>query len=138
VQSTPYPQLSFIGAGSRLHRGPELLCSEAVPRLIAAMRPHFDAILVDSPPLAAGVDPCALGTVTGSLLLVLRTGVTDRMIAEAKVELLRGLPIRVLGVVLNDVRPGDAYSYYAYSLEGYSVRQEDPEGRAGTLLAGRS
>ena len=138
VQSTPYPQLSFIGAGSRLHRGPELLCSEALPRLISAMRPHYDVILVDSPPLAAGVDPCALGAVTGSLLLVLRTGVTDRMIAEAKVELLRGLPIRVLGVVLNDVRPGAAYSYYAYSLEGYSVRQEDPDGRAGTLLPGRS
>ena len=93
---------------------------------------------MDSPPLAAGVDSSALGTVTGSLLLVLRTGVTDRMIAEAKVELLRGLPIRVLGVVLNDVRPGVAYSYYAYSLEGYSVRQEDPDGRAGTLLPGRS
>ena len=138
VQSTAYPQLSFIGAGSRLHRGPELLCSEAVPRLITAMRPHYDVILVDSPPLAAGVDPCALAAVTGSLLLVLRTGVTDRMIAEAKVELLRGLPIRVLGVVLNDVRPGAAYSYYAYSLEGYSVRQEDPDGRAGTLLPGRS
>jgi len=138
VQITPYPELSFIGAGSRLHRGPELLCSEGLPRLITAMRPHYDAILVDSPPLAAGVDPCALATVTGSLLVVLRTGVTDRMIAEAKVELLRGLPIRVLGVVLNDVRPGVAYSYYAYSLEGYSVREEDPDGRAGTLLAGRS
>ena len=102
------------------------------------MRPHFDVILVDSAPLAAGVDPCALGTDTGSLLVVLRTGVTDRTIAEAKVELLRGLPIRVLGVVLNDVRPGAAYSYYAYSLAGYDVRREDPDGRAGTLLAGRS
>jgi len=138
VQSTPYSHLSFIGGGSRLHRGPELLCSEALPRLITALRPHYDAILVDSPPLAAGVDASALGAVTGSLLVVLRTGVTDRMIAEAKVELLRGLPIRVLGVVLNDVRPGAAYSYYAYSIEGYSTRQEDPDGRAGTLLSGRS
>jgi len=138
VQSTPYSHLSFIGGGSRLHRGPELLCSEALPRLITAMRPHYDAILVDSPPLAAGVDASALGAVTGSLLVVLRTGVTDRMIAEAKVELLRGLPIRVLGVVLNDVRPGAAYSYYAYSVEGYSTRQEDPDGRAGALLSGRS
>ncbi len=137
VQSTPYAHLSFIGGGSRLHRGPELLCSEALPRLITAMRPHYDAILVDSPPLAAGVDASALGAVTGSILVVLRTGVTDRMIAEAKVELLRSLPIRMLGVVLNDVRRGAAYSYYAYSVEGYSTRQEDPDGRAGTLLSGR-
>jgi capsular exopolysaccharide synthesis family protein len=138
VQSTADPQLSFIGGGSRLHRGPELLCSDAVPRLITALRPHYDVILVDSAPLAAGVDACALGTTTGSLLVVLRTGVTDRMIAEAKVEQLRGLPIRVLGVVLNDVLPGAEYSYYAYSLTGYDVQQEDPDGRAETLLAGRS
>ena len=138
VQSTADPQLSFIGGGSRLHRGPELLCSDAVPRLLAALRPHYDVILVDSAPLAAGVDACALGTTTGNLLLVLRTGVTDRMIAEAKVEQLRGLPIRVLGVVLNDVRPGAEYSYYAYSLTGYNVQQEDPDGRAETLLPGRS
>lgn len=138
VQRTPYPLLSFIGGGSRMHRGPELLCSEAVPRLLAAMRPHFDVILVDSAPLAAGVDPCALGMATGSLLLVLRTGVTDRVIAEAKVDLLRGLPIRILGAVLNDVRPGAAYSYYAYSVGGYQVQQEDPDGKAGTLLQASS
>ncbi len=134
VQSTPYPLLSFIGAGSRLHRGPELLCSDVMPRLLTEMRPHFDVILVDSAPLAAGVDPCALGMATGSMLLVLRTGVTDRMIAEAKVQVLQRLPIRLLGVALNDVRPGAAYSYYAYSLAGYQVGDEDPEGAAGTLL----
>jgi len=134
VQQTPYPLLSFIGGGTRLHRGPELLCSEAVPRLLTNLRPHFDVILVDSAPLAAGVDPCALGMATGSVLLVLRTGVTDRVIAEAKVDLLRGLPIRVLGTVLNDVRPGAAYSYYSYSVAGYQVQKEDPDGKAGTLL----
>jgi len=134
VQSTPYPLLSFIGGGTRLHRGPELLCSEAVPRLLTAMRAHFDVILVDSAPLAAGVDPCALGMATGAVLLVLRTGVTDRVIAEAKVDLLRGLPIRVLGAVLNDVRPGAAYSYYSYSVAGYQVEKEDPDGKPGTLL----
>jgi tyrosine-protein kinase Etk/Wzc len=138
VQSTPYPLLSFIGGGTRLHRGPELLCSEAVPRLLTAMRPHFDVILMDSAPLAAGVDPCALGMATGSVLLVLRTGVTDRVIAEAKVDLLRGLPIRVLGAVLNDVHPGAAYSYYSYSVAGYQVQKEDPDGKPGTLLPSHS
>jgi len=36
------------------------------------------------------------------------------------------------------VRPGAAYSYYAYSVEGYQVQKEDPDGKAGTLLSGRS
>jgi len=134
VQSTRHPLLSFIGAGSRMHRGPELLCSAAVPRLITAMRVSYDVILLDSAPLAAGVDPYALGTATGSMLLVLRTGVTDRAIAEAKVEVLQRLPIRVLGAVLNDVRPGAAYTYYAYSLSGSEVYEEDPDGVAGQIV----
>jgi capsular exopolysaccharide synthesis family protein len=139
VQSTAAPLLSLVGAGSRMHRGPELLCSTALPRFIATVRPHYDAILVDSAPLAAGVDPFALATAAGSLLLVVRTGVSDRQIAEAKIELLRGLPIRLLGVVLNDVPPGAAYSYYAYSLAGYEVQEEDPDGAAGgTLIPGRT
>ncbi|PYP74488.1 MAG: hypothetical protein DMD41_01560 [Gemmatimonadetes bacterium] len=134
VQGTPHQLLSFIGAGSRMHRGPELLCSVAMPRLITVMRPSYDVILVDSAPLAAGVDPYALGTATGSMLLVLRTGVTDRTLAEAKVEVLHRLPIRVLGAVLNDVRPGAAYTYYSYSLAGSEVQEEDPGGVTSEIL----
>ena len=134
LQSTPHARLSFLGAGSRMHRGPELLGSAGMPRLLTALRSAYDVILVDSAPLAAGVDPYALGAATGNVLLVLRTGVTDRSLAEAKVEVLHRLPLRVLGATLNDVRPGSAYSYYSYSLEGYEVRDEDPEGKAGKML----
>src|SRR6185436_16106281 len=108
---------------------------DALPQLITALRPDYDVILIDSAPLAAGVDPYAVGTATGNLLLVLRTGVSDRAIAEAKIEVLQRLPIRILGVVLNDVRAGAAaYSYYAYSLAGYEVQEEDPTGAAGAIL----
>jgi len=134
VQNTPHERLSFIGAGSRMHRGPELLCSDAMPRLLTTFRSSYDVILVDSAPLAAGVDPYALGAATGNVLLVLRTGVTDRGLAEAKVEMLHRLPLRVLGAIMNDVRPGTAYSYYSYSLEGYEVWEEDPEGKATKML----
>ena len=134
VQNTPHERLSFIGAGSRMHRGPELLCSDAMPRLLATFRSSYDVILVDSAPLAAGVDPYALGAATGNVLLVLRTGVTDRGLAEAKVEMLHRLPLRVLGAIMNDVRPGTAYSYYSYSLEGYEVWEEDPQGQASKML----
>src|SRR5256885_2620912 len=45
-----------------------------------------------------------LGTLTGSLLLVLRTGHSHRDMAAAKLEMLHRLPVRLLGAVLNDVR----------------------------------
>jgi len=61
------------------------------------------------------------------MLLVLRSGVSDREMAEAKLEVLQQLPVRVLGAILNDVRPRGAYRYYSYYVEGYDVQKEpDP------------
>jgi len=47
---------------------------------------------------------------------------------------LHRLPIRVLGAVLNDVRPGAAYTYYSYSLAGSEVQEEDPGGVTSEIL----
>jgi capsular exopolysaccharide synthesis family protein len=127
IQKTDFPQLSFIGCGQRTPNGPELLTSPAMGQLITSLRSRFDVILVDSAPMAAGVDPYVLGTLTGNLLLVMRTGVTDRELAQAKIDLLDRLPVRVLGAVLNDVEAGGAYRYYAYYLAGYEVAEEDTE-----------
>jgi len=127
IQKTDFPQLSFIGCGQRTPNGPELLSSPAMGQLITSLRARYDVILVDSAPMAAGVDPYVLGTLTGNLLLVMRTGVTDRELAQAKIDLLDRLPVRVLGAVLNDVEAGGAYRYYAYYLAGYEVSEQDAD-----------
>jgi len=128
VQHTPYPRLSLIAYGTRTQRAPEVLGSPAMTRLMNELREQFDVILVDSPPLTAGVDPFILGTVTGSLVVVLRTGHSHRDIIGAKLEVLDRLPIRLLGAVLNDVPRGAAYGYYAYYsyyLPGYEAVEEE-------------
>jgi capsular exopolysaccharide synthesis family protein len=127
LQSTRYPGLSLIGCGTRTQRAPEVLGSPAMSQLVAELRSEYDVIVVDSPPLAAGVDPFILGTVTGALLLVLRTGHSLREMAGAKLEVLERLPIRMLGAVLNDVPRGAGYGYYAYYsyyLPGYEAVDE--------------
>src|SRR6267154_2748770 len=135
VQATTYRTLSFIASGTRTHGAPALVSSAALPRMLAGLRPHHDAIIVDSSPLAAGADAFALGTASGSMVLVLRTGVSDRDLAQTKLEVLDHLPIRLLGAVVNDVRPGGAYGYYSYYLEGYEAKDE-PAGAAGEVLRG--
>jgi succinoglycan biosynthesis transport protein ExoP len=131
VQPTPYPRLTVIGCGTRTQRAPEVLGSPAMSEVLARWRTQYDVIMIDSPPLTAGVDPFILGTLTGSLLVVLRTGHSNRDIAGAKLEILGRLPIRLLGAILNDVPRGAAYGYYAYSyyLPGYEA-VEEREGRA--------
>jgi len=127
VQRTAYARLAFIGCGTRTQRAPEVLGSPAMTQLIIELRDQYDVILVDSPPLTAGVDPFILGTVTGAMLLVLRTGHSQRDMTGAKLEVLDRLPIRLLGAVLNDVPRGAGYGYYAYYsyyLPGYEAVEE--------------
>ncbi|HYK83513.1 MAG TPA: polysaccharide biosynthesis tyrosine autokinase [Gemmatimonadales bacterium] len=124
IQATPFPGFALIGCGTRVQNAPELLGSPAMGQLISRVRASYDVILLDSPPLGAGVDPLILGTLTGSLVLVLRTGYSHRDVAAAKLEVLQRLPIRVLGAILNDMTRGAAYRYYSYYLPGYEAVDE--------------
>src|SRR6059036_545492 len=131
VQATPYPALSLIGCGTRAYNAPELLGSPRMSELVTGMRSGYDVILFDSPPLAAGVDPLIVGTLTGTLALVLRTGYSHRDVAAAKLEVLQRLPIRLLGAILNAVPAGAAYRYYSYYLPGYEAVDEEAERTSG-------
>ncbi len=130
----PQRGLSLISCGTRRHLGPELLGSPVMGELIAHFKTEFDVVIVDSPPLGAGIDPFILSTATGNLLLVLRSGETDRIMAEEKLKLADRLPIRILGAVLNDVQTKHrAYRYYNY-VYGYTAEDgkvlELPSGAA--------
>jgi len=131
VQTTPYPSFSLIGCGTRAYNAPELLGSQTMSQLLTTLRPSYDVILVDSPPLSAGVDPLILGTLTGHLVVVLRTGFSHRDVASAKLEVLQRLPVRLLGAILNAVPAGEAYRYYSYYLPGYEAVDEEAEQASG-------
>jgi len=132
VQATRHPGLSFIGCGARRQSAPELLSSDVMTDLIDRVRAECGVLLVDSPPLAVGVDPYLLATRTGNVLIVLRAGVSDLDLAAAKLDVLDTLPVRVLGAVLNDVRPYGAYRYYTYDAAAYT----ETNGAAGRRRGG--
>jgi Mrp family chromosome partitioning ATPase len=107
---------------------PAMLSSPKMHALIQELRSEFAVVLFDTAPLAAGADPLILGTATGNLVLVMRTGATDKHLTEAKLGVIDRLPIRLLGAVLNDVPAGGVYDYYyrAYAyLPEYGAETED-------------
>ena len=119
--------LSIIPCGTRRRHGPELLASERMASLIRELRTQFDAIIVDSAPLGAGIDAYALGSATGNMVIVLRAGETDRKLAQAKLTVLDRMPIRLLGTILNDIGEMPQFKYYYY-LEGYRAESQAEEG----------
>ena len=126
IQPTAHPSLALIACGVRAAEAPELLGSPAMAQLVTRLRNAYDIVLFDSPPLAAGVDPLIIGTLTGHLMLVLRTGHSNREMTAVKLEMVQRFPVRLLGAVLNDVPAGMVYGYYSYYLPGYEAGAEDP------------
>jgi capsular exopolysaccharide synthesis family protein len=112
VKSTSFDNLFLLPRGTRANRAPELLVSNQMSALIQMARQEFDVVIIDSPPFIAGVDAFALGAVAGSILVVLRQGLSDRKLAAAKLAVVDRLPIRILGAVINGVPPGGSYRYY--------------------------
>ena len=124
IQRSKFPMLDIVASGTRVHDAPELLSSAATAQLFGEFRSRYEVIICDSPPLAAGIDAFILASLTGHLLLVVRTGVSQREVLSSKVEVLSRMPIRILGAVLNDVAQGSVYEYYAYYLPGYDTSDE--------------
>jgi capsular exopolysaccharide synthesis family protein len=129
LRRTSHPCLTLMASGSRRQRGPEHLGSEAVRDLLNQFRSEYDVIIIDSPPLNAGIDPFVLSTLTGNMLFVVRSGVTDYKMAAAKLATMDRLPVRLLGAVLNGIRSQySEYRYYSYAAGyGLSEGQEEDE-----------
>ena len=124
VRTTSTENLSVIPSGSRSRRAPELLVSDRMNALVTTMREQFEVVIVDSPPFVAGVDAYALAASAGTMLVVLRPGITDRKLAAMKLEILDRLPVSLIGAVLNGVGNNGAYRYY-YSDHSYAAGDED-------------
>lgn len=137
IKPAPHQSLYRITSGSRRQDGPELLQSPAMGRLLADLRPDYDVLIVDTPPIGVGADALALATLAGNLILVVRTGSTNRELTETKLDFIFRLPVRVLGTILNDVPARGAYGYYGsayYSsyLPGYESKDENDPGSWGS------
>jgi polysaccharide biosynthesis transport protein len=134
AQKTEFPRLDFVAGGEKTADAPELLGSEAMPRLLAGLRSRYAVVIVDSPPLGAGVDAYALSAATGNLLVVLRTGSTDRSVAESKLDMLDRFPVRIFGAIINDVKQDGVYGSYSYYMAGYEYQLESGDSVGRKLL----
>lgn len=133
LRETQHANITLLPCGTRSRRAPELLASAAMVELLAELRGTYDVVIVDSPPLSAGIDASALGLATGTLVFVVRAGRTDMGMAQAKLADLDRLPIFVPGAVLNSITPKGVYQYYAYD---YGYAADDDEAAPEAAEAG--
>ena len=106
--------LTFIPAGKCGDNSSELIANHRIEELIAAASPHFDWILIDSPPVLAVTDAVELAHAADAVLLIARGGSTTYGVAQRTQAAFSNS--HILGFVLNDVTnlPRNGYGYYNY------------------------
>lgn len=113
-QPTKVDGLTVIAKGSGRNFNLELLDSVEMDALLTALKADYDVVVLDAPPLAAGADALVLGRRADKVVVVLRAGETDQVLARAKLELIGNVDVPIVGAVLNAVPTNSHYyPYYA-------------------------
>lgn len=111
-------QLMFIPRGKIPPNPSELLMHANFSSLLDTLRPRYDLIIVDTPPVLAVTDAAVIGHHAGTSLLVVRFGVNQiREIALTKQRLEQN-GVMIKGAIFNLVEKRAA-GYYAYAYYAY-------------------
>jgi tyrosine-protein kinase Etk/Wzc len=115
--------MHYLTAGTRADNPTGLIESERMRSLIRDLSAEYDRIIIDTPPVNVVTDAALLGSWADGVILIARSGVTERPALAYAVDQLRRVRAPVLGVVLNaiDFRRDSAYdnAYRYYDSEEY-------------------
>lgn len=102
LKLTPLPtkvsNLFVVPSGAAVENPTQLATSPAARKALQGLAEQFDYVIVDCPPLLAGVDAESICRVSSGVVLVIRTGVTPREDVTRAIERIGATP--VLGVIL--------------------------------------
>lgn len=121
LQATAEPNLSVIASGPLPPNPPELLAGDGLQALLDALRPRFDVIVLDGPPVLGLADAPLLAHRAEATLLVATADETRSDALAGALQRLQAAQARVLGTVLTrfDLAKHDNYGYGGYSYYSY-------------------
>ena len=103
----------------------ELLGSDQMRRLLAALQANYTHVVIDSPPVSSFTDGVLISAMVDGVLLVVHGGRSSRHIVRRSKQLLNDVGAKIFGVVLNNVnlQSHDYYYYQSYYGQKYYEKQ---------------
>jgi len=115
--------LDFIPAGQIPPNPVELLSSNAMEGLLNYLGDRYDYIFIDTPPVTTVSDACSMAQFVDGYIIIIRHNYTIHEFLEKTLQNLEFAEAKVLGFIMNDVKPmiGIGYSKYG-NYGGYKSR----------------
>lgn len=125
IYKTDKQHMDIIFAGKRAPNPSELLSEELFKKLISDLRTEYDYVIVDTPPANLVIDAQLIARYCDTVLLVVRSNVTDRRAAIKVKNHFESMGIKIMGVVVNRIanKPGYGYGKYGYRKYGYETHE---------------
>lgn len=125
----PYlSNLFLIGTGKLPENPVELIGSKLMQELLKTLRADFDVVLLDAPPLLPVADSLLLAPHVDGVVLVYEVGRISRAVLLRAKAQLESVGAKMIGVVLNHVRPEvqtQPRDYYYYR-QRYAYGEQPP------------
>ncbi len=113
ITPTRAKDLYFIDTSANMVHSLELLSSQRFWNMIERIKPHYDYILFDTPPVSSFIDAAVVADHTDGSIIVVENGSKEIRATQQACEQMRKAKARLLGIVLNKTDPKHS-SYYRY------------------------
>jgi capsular exopolysaccharide synthesis family protein len=116
----------YLTSGAFPSNPASVIGSPGMKAFVERLEPHFDRIIIDSPPVNIVADAAVLAQLVDGVVVVARAGVTPHEALTMAAEQFRHARINVVGAVLNDIdfdKHGSydpAYRSYTYGKKYYA------------------
>ena len=120
--------IHVIPAGTIPPNPAELLDQPRMRELIRVLKERFDYVILDAPPVSIVTDAAVVGRMADGALLVVRSRFAPTKLVRLALQRLRGVDIRVLGVVLTRFTPKKGGWHSGFFYENYEYGYHQPRG----------
>jgi capsular exopolysaccharide synthesis family protein len=132
IHKTQFPGLQVMPCGYVPPNPTELLGSASLREILAALKTHYDWILIDTPPVLAMADTAVLCPLVDGMALVVGAEQSTRPAVMRAIDQIRSVNGHMLGVILNKVdfeRNSYYYGQYygEYYRSYYAEKHEEPK-----------
>jgi exopolysaccharide transport family protein len=140
-ETSIWPNLFVLPAGTPPPNPAELLASAAMKSVLSTLQESYDHIVIDTPPTLSVTDAVVVSALAEAVVLVVRSGQTTKQALRRSRELLSAVNARISGVLLNaaDLRSPDYHYYYEYQgkyAQGYYQDEGSEEHQGARAAAG--